>query len=252
MKMQHPKLVSFSLAVFLLISLAINYLGARAQTPTGNLIYFPIIFKWDSNLDISVCAPDAGPFSTEINHPYLPYPKGRVWVLKGVEDEEELRVRITVLDNTEVVAGITTRVVEEREWEDNELIEVSRNFFVQAPDGTVCYYGEDVDIYEDGQVVSHDGAWRAGVGGNLPGIVMPAKPMAGHIYAQEVAPGIAEDQAKIVAIGETVTVPAGTFTNTLRTRETTPLEPGSVSIKRYAPGVGLIVDDVVKLISVTN
>ena len=51
-----------------------------------------------------------------------------------------------MLDDTEVVAGIETRVVEEKEWEDGEVIEVSRNFFVQAPDGTVCYYGEDVDM----------------------------------------------------------------------------------------------------------
>ena len=61
---------------------------------------------------------------------------------------------------------------------------------------------------------------------------------------------LAEDQAEIVSIGETVTVPAGTYENTLFTRETSPLEPGDESFKRYAPGVGLIVDDVVELVRV--
>ena len=83
-----------------------------------------------------------------------------------------------------------------------------------------------------------------------PGIIMPANPAVGMRYAQEVAPGISEDQAKIVALGETGTVPAGTYQNTLLIRETISLDPGVESFKRYAPGVGLIVDDVSELVRV--
>jgi hypothetical protein len=107
-------------------------------------------------------------------------------------------------------------------------------------------------MYENGQVVSHEGAWRAGQGDNRPGIIMPANPVVGMTFVQEVAPGIAEDQAEIVSIGETVTIAAGTYQNTLFTRETTPLEPGHESFKRYAPRVGLIVDNVVELVRVTS
>lgn len=57
----------------------------------------------------------------------------------------------------------------EQEWADGVLIEVSHNFYAQAVDGTVCYFGEDVDIFEGG-TVSHDGAWRADAAGNRPGI----------------------------------------------------------------------------------
>lgn len=141
-------------------------------------------------------------------------------------------------------------MVEERHWEDGELVEVSRNFFVQAKNGTVCYYGEDVEIYEDGEVVAHDGAWRAGEGDNRPGIIMPANPAVGMTYAQEIAPGIAEDRAELVALGQTVTVPAGTFKNVLSVRETTPLEPGTESFEQYAPGVGLIVDNATVLVRI--
>jgi hypothetical protein len=250
MNKQYFKLFYLSLIVALLMSLTIGYVRAQALKPASDPLNKALVIKENSELDIGICDPSAGPFSLEITNPYFPLPVGQVWLLRGVEDGVNLRLRIRVLNETEDVAGVTTRVVEEREWEDGEIIEISRNFFVQAPDGTVCYYGEDVDIYENGQVVSHEGAWRAGEDDNLPGIIMPANPAEGMSYAQEVAPGIAEDQAEIVSIGETVTVPAGTFENTLFTRETTPLEPGSESLKYYAPGVGIIVDDVVELVRV--
>jgi hypothetical protein len=135
------------------------------------------------------------------------------------------------------VAGGTTRVVEEREGENGQLSEISRNFLVQAPDGTVCYYGEDVDEYQGGQIVGHRGAWRAGVGQNQPGILMPAHPAVGQTYYQEVAPGVAEDRAGHVAIETAYPTPAGTFNDVLLVAETPP------STKRYAPGIGLIFDD---------
>jgi hypothetical protein len=199
------------------------------------------------NVDISICAPTAGPFTLDIDNPYYPLLPGTQLVLEG----GDVRLEITVLDDSETVAGVTTRVLEERETEDGELVEVSRNFFTQAPDGSVCYFGEDVDIYEAGAVVSHAGAWRAGVNGALPGILMPASPAAGMAFRQEIAPGVAEDRAVIEAAGETVTVPAGTFSSTIRFLETTPLEPGSTSVKVFARDVGLIVDDAVRLTSRT-
>jgi hypothetical protein len=206
-------------------------------------------------LDIAVCAPEAGPFSAAIDHPFFFLPVGTQWILQGEEEDDgelvQIRVEITSLDETEVVAGVTTRVVEEREFEDGELIEVSRNFFVRNAEGTVCYYGEDVDIYEDGEIVSHEGAWRAGVSGALPGILIPANPQVGQMFQQEVAPGVAEDRAVQVAAGETVEVPFGTFSDTIRYEESSPLDTGT-SEKIYARGVGLLVDDEIERVSVTE
>jgi hypothetical protein len=201
----------------------------------------------ESNVNQSVCSSAAGSFTLQIDNPYFPLEVGQTWVLEGIEDGTQLHVQITVLDRTEVVAGVTTRVVEERESEDGELVEVSRNFFAQASDGTVCYLGEDVDIYENGQVVRHDGAWRAGVNGAAAGVFMPADPQVGMVLELEDAPGVAEDRAEIVALGETLQVPAGTFQQTLRTSECTPLEDGSGETKVYAPGVGLIQDAAIRL-----
>jgi hypothetical protein len=152
-----------------------------------------------------------------------------------------LRLRITVLNETEVVGGVRTRVIEEREWEDGKLFEVSRNFYAIAPDETACYFGEEVDFYEDGKIVSHQGTWRADAPGNQPGIIMPADPRLGTTFQMEHAPGIAEDEGTIVGVAQTVRVSAGQFTETIHVREFNPLD-GGIGFKSFAEDVGLVVD----------
>ena len=155
-------------------------------------------------------------------------------------------LRITVLDETKMVDGVKTRIVEEWETEGGKLSEISRNYFaIDKKTGDVYYFGEAVDEYdpETGKVISHDGAWEAGVDGATFGLALPGKPKVGDKYYQEMAPQVAMDHAKVVSVTETVTVPAGTFEDCLKTEETSPLEPGSTSVKIYAPDVGLIKDD---------
>jgi len=196
-------------------------------------------------MDLGVCDPGTTTFTTEIDNPYLPLPVGHRIVLEG----GGLLVRITVLDEVKDVAGVQTRVVEEHEEVDGRVVEVSRNFFAQAEDGTVCYFGEDVDIYDaGGQITSHAGAWRADGDRYLPGIFMPASPEIGQAFQQEVAPGVAEDQSKVVALGEVTEVPAGTFEDTVTMLDRNPLD-GSEDTKVYAWGIGLIVDETARLTS---
>jgi hypothetical protein len=173
-------------------------------------------------------------------------------VLEGEEDGEEVRNEITVLPEFErltilidgVERSIRTRVIEERESADGDITEISRNFFARCNQtNDVFYFGEDVDIYEDGEVVSHDGAWRAGVDGAMPGIIMPGTFLKGARYFQEVAPDLAMDRARNVEDGLELETPAGSFTDCVAVLETTPLEPGEESLKMYCPGVGLVVDD---------
>lgn len=186
------------------------------------------------------CAITRSDFTLQSLNAYFPLTVGNQWFLRGEEDGAPIELRVSVLADTEQVGGITTRVVEEREWESGELIEVSRNFFAVTSEGTVCYFGEDVDIYENGVVVSHEGAWRADAPGNSPGIFMPADPRPGMKFTIEGAPGVAEDEGQIVGVGQ-VEVPAGTFSETIRVREFNPLDGGK-DYKVFAKGVGIIVD----------
>ena len=158
-------------------------------------------------------------------------------------EAEDEKLVITVLDDTVDVAGVTTRVVEEREWKNGKLVEVSRNFFAMCKDTKdVFYFGEDVDIYKGREVASHEGAWRAGVANAKPGLIMPGSPAVGMRYYQEVAPGVAMDRAEVIGLDETLKTPAGTFEKCLKTQEGSALKPKEKEFKVYAPGIGLIQD----------
>ena len=187
-------------------------------------------------------------FSTTGENPYFPLKPGQERRYEGRDGGAPVVLNIQTLEETEVVAGIDTRVVEERETQNGELIEVSRNFFAAAPDGTVCYFGEDVDIYEGGEIVSHEGSWRAGDASAVPGIIMPGQPAVGQRYDQERASGVAQDHAEVLSTSDSLTVPAGNFSDVLKTRETTPLEPGLEEFKWYAPNGGLIKDGILELV----
>jgi hypothetical protein len=71
---------------------------------------------------------------------------------------------------------------------------------------------------------------------------MKANPQVGDIYRQEFLLGEAEDAAEVLALGESVTVPFGTFNNCLKTADFTPLEPDVLEHKFYAPGMGLVLE----------
>jgi hypothetical protein len=78
--------------------------------------------------------------------------------------------------------------------------------------------------------------------------MMPGKPAVGDRYYQEFAPRVAMDRAEIVSLNEVVKVPAGSFSNCLRVRESSAIESGSEE-KWYAPGVGLLKDGDFVLVS---
>lgn len=153
------------------------------------------------------------------------------------------KVIITVSDQTKKIGNVVTRVVEEREFEDGNLVEVSRNFFaICTATSDVFYFGEEVDDYEDGKITGHGGAWRADKKGCRAGIIMPGTVLLGARHYQEIASN-AMDRAEIIADDVTMTTPAGTFENCIRVKETSPLEPGSICYKTYAPGIGMIQDE---------
>jgi hypothetical protein len=190
-------------------------------------------------------------FSSIGDNPFFSLEPGFQLILEGEEDGVDIGLTITVLNKTKTIDGIKTRMVEERETHDGELVEVSRNYFaICNRDNSVVYFGEDVDFYEDGVIVGHEGSWRAGVNGARAGIIMPGIQLLGARYMQEVAPGVALDRAETESIIEVVETPAGTFENCLKTRETTPLEPGAIGFKFYAPDIGLVQDGVLKLVEV--
>jgi hypothetical protein len=183
-------------------------------------------------------------WSAQGGNEYFILEPGYQLTLEGMDDEDTARLVITVLNDTELVDGVMTRVIEERESVNGQLVEISRNFFALCKNNeSIFYFGEDVDIYRGGKIVGHEGAWRAGTNNNRPGLMMPGMAVTGTKYFQENAPDMAMDQARIVTLDTTLETPAGKFENCLVVEETTSLEPDALEYKIYAPGIGLIKDE---------
>ncbi|NWF77883.1 MAG: hypothetical protein HXY36_04760 [Chloroflexi bacterium] len=193
---------------------------------------------WTESFNLEECN-----FSATGRNYYFILEPGYQLTLEGSEGQKGVELIITVLNETVKIGNVETRVVEERETKNGELVEVSRNFFaICTQTNSVFYLGEDVDIYEGGEIVSHEGAWQAGIGDAKAGLMMPGIILLGARYYQEVAPGVAMDRAKILSNEEIVDSPAGRFDKCLKIEETTPLEPGVKEYKFYAEGVGLVRD----------
>jgi hypothetical protein len=191
------------------------------------------------------------------NNPYFPLRPGTFLRYEGVEDGNFVELEMTVLAQVQPVRlqvdgqwmVVRTRVVEEREWINGELVELSHNYYACSPvSGNVFHFGEDVEIYEEGGGVTHDGAWLAGQEGAAAGLMMPGVFLLGSRYHQELAPGVAMDRAEHVAMGLTLGTPAGVFEDCVMVVDTTPLEPDEETVKVYAPNVGLIVDGPLELV----
>ncbi len=188
-----------------------------------------------------------GELVTSGRNPFMILEAGFTLVLEGTDKGKQTVLTVTVLDATQTIDGTETRVIEEREVTDGQIVEVSRNFFaISKLTASVYYFGEDVDMYEGGKVTSHEGAWRSGVNGARFGLQLPGTPLLGSRYYQEVAPKVAMDRAEIVSLDERFECAAGTFERCMKTEETTPLEPDT-SHKVYAPGIGLVKDGVLHL-----
>ena len=179
-------------------------------------------------------------------NPYFILEPGFQRVLEGGNE----RFVNTVFNETKMVDGVETRVVEERETKNDKVVEVSLNYYaISKRTNSVYYFGEHVDMYKDGKITSHEGSWLSGEKKARFGLMMPGLPLVGAKYQQEVAPGDAMDRAEIVSVSESVKTPAGEFKNCLKIKETTPMEPGNVGYKYYAPGIGLVQDGNCKLVS---
>lgn len=191
-----------------------------------------------------------------IDNPYFPLVPGTTMKFlekDGIKTAENL---VEVTQDSKTIGGVKCVVVHDTLSENGALTEDTYDWYAQAKDGTVWYFGEDTKEFKPGGQVDSKGSWEAGVKGAQAGIIMPGVATPGKPYRQEYLAGEAEDMGQVVALGESVTVPAGTFTDVVRTKEWSMLESGSEK-KWYARGVGVVREEatageVATLISITT
>ncbi len=175
-------------------------------------------------------------------NPYFPLIKGNRWEYYCESSGETIIDEVT--EKTKEIMGVTCVIVHDLVTIDGEVVEDTEDWYAQDIYGNVWYFGEIAKEFEDGELVSIEGSWKAGEDDAKAGIIMLASPEIEDIYRQEFSLGNAEDMAKILSIGEeSVTVPYGSFnTDVLKTMDFTPLEPDVLEYKYYAPGIGVVLE----------
>jgi hypothetical protein len=189
----------------------------------------------------SSTAPSIDPanFTSKIDNPWFPLIPGTTFTYRGTKDNKRAVDVYTVTSRTQVIAGVTCVVVDDRLTLDGVLAEKTTDYYVQDRTGNVWYFGEDTaELDANGRTTSTEGTWHAGVDGAVPGIVMEATPTVGHALAQEFYKGHAEDHFEVISLSTPTKVPYGAFSGALRTKEWTPLEPDVLDNKYYVRGIG--------------
>ena len=188
--------------MFVLVS-AVSLSPARASVPTGTP---PPTFGNPLN----------------ITNRYQPFQPGGVKVYRGTKGKTRQVVVDLYRTDTRTFRlnsrNVECRILQEIAFENGQLVESSLNFFAQADDGTVYYFGEIVDIFENGVITSHEGSWLVGgpQGSDPPEtatatkatVFMPANPELGDIFKQEDLPKVVDETDEVVGVGVTVTVEA--------------------------------------------
>jgi hypothetical protein len=168
--------------------------------------------------------------------------QGTVFVYSGIVEGQPEGIVLTVTNATRIVDGVSTVVVNDTVKVNGQTAETTLDYYAQDRYGNVWYFGEDVLLIENGQVVGHNGSWLAGVNGAQPGYIMEANPKVGDSYCNENAPGVAQDQAQVLSLSSSVCTPyVCTDRQGLMINDTSPIIPGSVERVWYVAGVGKVV-----------
>lgn len=180
-----------------------------------------------------------------VDNPFLSFVTGTIFYYKNtITEDGEISYEknyVTVTPEIKKILGVNCTVIHDQIKEDGEVTEDTYDWYAQDKFGNVWYFGEDTrELTDTGW--STEGSWEAGKKHALPGIAMFANPGVhiGQTYYQEFLYSVAEDQAKVLSINSSATVPYGNFNNCLETKEFTRLEPGDIEHKFYAKGVGQV------------
>lgn len=192
--------------------------------------------------------------STVIDNPYFTLIPETLSLYEedfDLNDDGIERHEVFVTDQTRDVLGITSRVVSDREFDNDLLTDDKLSYYAQDSSGNVWLLGETITEYEydeTGNLIDTDESesWLAGEGQSLPGLIMAASPETGDAYYQRFDIGEAENQAEIVESDLSLTVDGDNFEDVIKIKEFSVLEPDEFDFKYYAPNIGLVFEEEIK------
>ncbi|MFC9840194.1 hypothetical protein ACFVKB_41455 [Rhodococcus sp. NPDC127530] len=152
---------------------------------------------------------------------------------------EPFRIEVTRLPGTKTIqwrgTPVETVIVQYVAYLDGRIHEVAIDWFAQADDGSVWYFGEDVVNFENGRVAEIEGTWLAG--DQIPAaMIMPAQPRVGDVYCPENAPEVVFEEVRVEKIDQNIPGPSGNIGGAMEVSELH--MDGTREGKVFAPGYG--------------
>jgi hypothetical protein len=176
---------------------------------------------------------------TVITNPLFPVSSQASVLMLGHVDGKPFRTEVTLLPVTRVIdwqgLRVETVVSQYNAYLDGRITELAYDFYAQADDGSVWYFGEDVFDFVDGAIVTTEGTWLAGRDAPAA-MIMPGRPEVGDVYRPENAPGFVFEEVTVREVGITLDGPLGPIAGGLLAHELH--ADGSTEDKLFAPGYG--------------
>ena len=176
---------------------------------------------------------------TPITNPLHPTSEVTQVIMGGHVEGKPFRTEVTLLPETKPIEWggktVETAVIQYVAYLDGRIHEVALDWYAQADDGAVWYFGEDVFNYEDGRVADTEGTWIAG--DETPAaMIMPAKPAVGNVYRPENAPEVVFEEVRVEKVDQDVAGPNGNISGAIEVSELH--MDGKREGKIFAPGYG--------------
>jgi hypothetical protein len=176
---------------------------------------------------------------TSITNPLHPTSEVQQTIYGGHVDGKPFRTEVTLMPGTKPIVWqgktVETAISQYVAYLDGRIHEVANDWYAQADDGSVWYFGEDVFNYEDGKVADTEGTWVAS-DATPAAMIMPAEPQVGDVYRSENAPGIAFEEVRIDKVDQQIDGPSGKISGAIEVNELH--MDGTRESKVFAPGYG--------------
>jgi hypothetical protein len=210
---------------------------SRAQLAASGLAKLPVAPKSER---VDVARPT---FSdpTSVTNPLFPISDLHSAILNGRVEGKPFHTETTLLPETRTIESpsgepVETLVSQYTAFLDGRIEEVALDFYAQADDGSVWYFGEDVFNYnQDGVIADTEGTWLAGKEGPAA-MIMPADPQVGDVNRPENIPGLVFEEVTVKTVDKTVDGPRGPVDGAMVGEELH--DDGTFSDKVFAPGYG--------------
>jgi hypothetical protein len=176
---------------------------------------------------------------TNVTNSLFPASKQESVLLLGRVDGKPFRTEVTLLPETRIIewqgGRVETLVSQYTAYLDGRIHEVAYDFYAQADDGSVWYFGEDVFNFKDGAIADTHGTWIAGKDGPAA-MIMPSDPKVGDVYRPENIPGFVFEEVTVKSTDKTLDGPLGPIDGGLLVEELH--MDGTTEDKTFAPGYG--------------